>query len=65
MQVICQWVLVVQLVAMFFGGVYTDFYGIDGGEPHGFSGFVITCLVMALLAGTIWGAGGFSCLLGI
>jgi hypothetical protein len=64
MQIICQWLVVIQIVGSFFAMVHMDFHGRQSKEPAGFHGFIGSCVGTVILAATIWGAGGFDCLFG-
>ena len=62
MQIVCQWLVVLLLVASFFANTYVDFNGRKEKEPAGFLGFVTTCLAVSLVAAVYWGAGLFGSL---
>lgn len=58
-EMICQWVIVVNLVGCFFVTVYRDFNGQPARRPPGFWGFLGTVLSMGLLAMVLYLAGAF------
>jgi hypothetical protein len=60
----CQWLIVASLVFAFFVTTYGDFHGSDSKKPHGFAGFVGTCVAVVLMALVQFGAGSFTMLLG-
>jgi hypothetical protein len=59
-QFVCQSLLVVQLVFTFFYAVHGDFHDRKKQAAQGFFGFLMTCLVIALMSLVYYGAGAFS-----
>ena len=64
LQIVCQWLLVVWIVAAFFSSVLCDFYGRDKKDPGGFAGFIGTLIAIFIMVFVLYNAGGFSNLFG-
>jgi ABC-type phosphate transport system permease subunit len=60
MQLFCQWVVFGLLVLGLLVSVYGDFHGRTSRPPGGFSGFVGTLVITAILAAVYVTAGCFS-----
>lgn len=60
--VICQWLLVGELVGSLLLIIYRDINGMPAQEPSGFAGVVMSLIFTGLIALVFWGAGAFSLL---
>lgn len=56
----CQIVIFILICAALFRGLWQDMYGIKEHKPFGFSGAVITVVMMAFTFWLYWKAGCFS-----
>lgn len=63
-QVICQWLCVLNLLSSFLLLAYRDVNGREAQKPSGFPGIVTTLIAVVLIAAIQWGAGSFSVLPG-
>jgi len=63
MQLFCQWIALLLVVAQFIASVHSDFRGRTAKEPGDFSGFLVTCVVIAVVALVHYGAGAFTLIL--
>jgi hypothetical protein len=63
-QVICQWLCVINILFSMLLLLYRDVNGSPAKEPLGFEGIVSTLIAVAMLTAMQWGAGAFSNLLG-
>ena len=57
-QAICQWLVVTYLTVAFFGAVHSDFHPHPAKQAAGYAGFVVTTVVIGMLATAIYFAGG-------
>jgi hypothetical protein len=64
LQVICQWLLLIQLIAGFFVMVYQDFNGRKAKPPEGFSGFIGSIIGQTLICAVTYFAGALSAIPG-
>lgn len=60
--VICQWLLVVTVVASLLRMLYVDMHGSPAKPPAGFAGVVSTLIAVGIAVLLYWGAGAFSLL---
>jgi hypothetical protein len=63
MQLFCQILMVVQLIAALLRGLWIDLHGRRESEPEGFVGVVVSLVMIVLVTLVWWKAGALSLLI--